>query len=141
MTFICLLIQNTIRGDKPTPETSYIYSKGAQILQIKREVDGVMDLNSYCDSLSVELTGWKEKVDNIVSKLDKMASGDKEKVVPHVNELHGLIEELNDRIERLKKECPTEWSPDKIELDSKLSRITNIWESVWQNVSGADVGG
>ena len=100
-----------------------------------------MDLNSYCDSLSVELTGWKEKVDNIVSKLDKMESGDKEKVVPHVNELHGLIEELNDRIERLKKECPTEWSPDRIELDSKLSRITNIWESVWQNVSGADVGG
>ncbi|MCJ7692260.1 MAG: hypothetical protein MUO22_02440, partial [Sedimentisphaerales bacterium] len=90
-----------------------------------------MDVTSYCDNLSKELTGRKEKVSKIVGKLDKMPSGDKEKVVPQVNELHGLIEELTDRTERLKRECPAEWGPDKIELDSKLTRISNVWESVW----------
>jgi predicted nuclease with TOPRIM domain len=100
-----------------------------------------MDVTSYCENVSKELTGWKAKVDKIVKKLDKMPSGDKEKVVPQVNELHALMDELDDRIARLKRECPAEWSPDKIELDSKISRIINIYEEVWPNVSGADVGG
>ena len=100
-----------------------------------------MDVTSYCENVSKELTGWKAKVDGIVKKIDKMPSGDKEKVVPLVNELHALIDEIDDRIARLKRECPAEWSPDKIELDSKISRIANIYEEVWPNVSDADVGG
>ena len=100
-----------------------------------------MDVTSYCENVSKELTGWKAKVDGIVKKLDKMPSGDKEKVVTQVNELHALMDEIDDRIARLKRECPAEWSPDKIELDSKISRINNIYEEVWPNVSGADVGG
>ena len=100
-----------------------------------------MDVTSYCENVSKELTGWKAKVGGIVKQLDKMPSGDKEKVVPQVNELHALMDEIDDRIERLKRECPAEWSPDKIELDSKISRINNIYEEVWPNVSGADVGG
>jgi hypothetical protein len=75
-----------------------------------------MDVKSYCDSLSIELTGWKAKVYDIVRKLDKMSSGDKEKVIPEVNELHMIIEELDDRIDLLEKECPTEWEPERIEL-------------------------
>jgi len=100
-----------------------------------------MDLDSYCVSLSKELTEWKAKIEVIVKELDNVPSGDKEKVVPEVNELHALIEGMEDRIERLKRDCPEEWSPDKIELDTKLTQITNIYEEVWENVSGADVGG
>jgi len=100
-----------------------------------------MDVKSYCENLSAELGGWKQKVGQITERLDRMPSGDKEKVVPQVNELHGLIEEMDDRIGRLKKECPTQWEPDKIELDTKLDRVKNHYEEVWQNVSGADVGG
>ena len=100
-----------------------------------------MDLNTYCGNLSKELTDWKTKIETIVKELDRIPSGDKEKVVPEVNELHALIEGIEDRIERLKKDCPEEWSPDKTELDSKLTQITNIYEEVWENVSGADVGG
>ena len=100
-----------------------------------------MDVQSYCDGLSVELTGWKGKVNEIVQRLDGMPSGDKTKVVPQVNELHALIEELDDRIERLKRECPTEWEPDRIELESKVQHIKTTWEDVWQNVSPGDIGG
>jgi len=83
-------------------------------------------------------TGWQAKIYDIVREVDKMSFGDKGKILGPVSELHALIEELNDRIDR---ECPTEWSPDKIELDNKIAEITNIWEDAWQNVSGADVGG
>jgi len=100
-----------------------------------------MDVKSYCDSLVIELTGWKAKVYDIVRKLDKISSGDKQKVVPQVVELHMIIEELDDRIERLKRECPTEWQPEKIELEGKVSALKTKWEKVWQNISPADFGG
>lgn len=100
-----------------------------------------MDVTSYCESVNKELTEWKSKVEDIVKKLDKIPSGDKEKVVPQLNELHALIDEIDDSITRLQRECPSEWSPDKIELDSKMARITNIYEEVWPDVSDADIGG
>jgi predicted nuclease with TOPRIM domain len=100
-----------------------------------------MDVKSYCDSLVVELTGWKAKVYDVVRKLDKMSSGDKEKVVSQVRELHVFIEELDDRIEKLKRECPIEWQPEKIELEGKFTGLKTKWESVWQNVSPGDIGG
>ena len=70
-----------------------------------------------------------------------LPSGDKEKVVSQVNDLHALIEELDDRIGRLKNQCPTDWSPDKIELESRLTKISNVCEECWANISGAEVGG
>jgi predicted nuclease with TOPRIM domain len=105
----------------------------------KKEID--MDVKSYCDSLNIELAGWKAKVYDVVRKLDKVSSGDKQKVVPMVNELHMVIEELTDRIDKLKKECPTHWAPERIELDGKFSQLKTKWEDVWQNVSPADFGG
>jgi len=100
-----------------------------------------MDVNSYCENLSKELGGWKKKVEDIVGRVDKLSSGEKGAVLNQVNDLHALVEELEDRIERLKNECPSEWSPEKIELDSKLTRITNICDDCWEKVSGADAGG
>jgi predicted nuclease with TOPRIM domain len=100
-----------------------------------------MDVKSYCDSLMVELTGWKAKVYDVVRKLDKISSGDKEKVAPQVRELHMVIEELDDRINRLKRECPLEWKPEKIELEGKFSGLKTKWENVWQNISPGDLGG
>jgi hypothetical protein len=78
-----------------------------------------MELKDYCSNMAVELTAWKAKMYDIARKLDKMPTGDKEKVVPEVYELHALIEELSDRIQRLQRECPTQWSPDEIEMNEK----------------------
>lgn len=93
-----------------------------------------MDVKSYCDNLAIELTGWKAKVYDIVRKLDKMPSGDKEKVVPEVNELHMIIEELDDRVDRLKAECPVQWEPDRLELERRTTQLKNIWWKVAQSV-------
>ena len=100
-----------------------------------------MDVKSYCDNLSMELTGWKAKIYDVVRQLDKVSSGDKQKVVPMVNELHMFIEEISDRIDRLKKECPNQWEPDKIELEGKFSQLERKWKDVSQDVSPGDIGG
>lgn len=98
-----------------------------------------MDVKDYCENLSVELTGWKAKMYDVVRKLDKVSTGDKEKVVPEINELHMVIDELTDRIEKLRKECPTNWNPD--ELNEKAEGLRIKLDDVWDTVSPSDIGG
>ena len=93
-----------------------------------------MKLKDYCSTLSAELTGWKAKVYDILRRLDKVSSGDKAKVFDQVKDIHILLEELDDRIERLTRECPTEWSPDKIEIEQKLIKLKNKWEHLWSEM-------
>lgn len=70
-----------------------------------------MDVKSYCDSLTIELTAWKAKIYDVIRRLEKVPSGHKEKVFPQINDIYVIVEELDDRIERLKKECPIQWEP------------------------------
>ena len=100
-----------------------------------------MDAKDYCSNLTIELTGWKAKVYDVVRKLDKLSTGDKEKVVPEVNELHIILEELGDRIEKLKKECPTSWTPDRTEIENKVGYLRTKLDKVWNTISPSDIGG
>lgn len=100
-----------------------------------------MDVNEYCGSLATELSGWKAKMYEVTSKFDKVSSGDKQKVIPMVNELHMILEELDDRVERLKRECPTQWEPDKIDIEGKFQPANTGWEEGWKSVSPGDIGG
>jgi predicted nuclease with TOPRIM domain len=100
-----------------------------------------MDVKDYCSSLAIELNGWKAKMYDVVRKLDKVSSGDKQKVVPMVNELHMILEELDDRVARLRKECPAQWEPDKIDIENKVQTMKIKWEDVWKSVSPGDIGG
>jgi hypothetical protein len=93
-----------------------------------------MELKDYCSNLSTELTGWKAKAYDIVRRLDKVSSGEKAKVVDQVRDLHILIEELEDRIEHLRRECPTEWGPDRMEIEQKLHDVKIYWEKAWSGM-------
>ena len=100
-----------------------------------------MEATDYCNNLTIELTAWKAKVYDVVRKLDKIATGDKEKVVSEVNELHIILEELGDRIEKLKKECPTSWAPDRTEIENKIGHLRTKLDKVWDTISPSDIGG
>ena len=76
-----------------------------------------MELQDYCSAMGAELTAWKAKMYDVVRKLDGLGTAEKEKVLPNVEDLHMLVEEMGDRIGRLARECPTEWSPLKKKID------------------------
>ena len=98
-------------------------------------------VNNYCDNLVTELSVWKAKIYDVVRRIDKLSSGDKEKVSPQVNDLHIFIEEFEDRIDRLRTECPTDWKPDQIDIEAKMTKLQTTWKDLWQNVSPGDIGG
>ena len=96
-----------------------------------------MDVESYCENVSLELTGWKGKIYDIMRKLGKISSGDKGKILGNINDLHVLVEEIEDRIERLRNQCPSDWSPDKIELETKLTKISDICQDCSDDISSS----
>jgi len=101
----------------------------------------VMELESYCQNVGAELMGWKAKLGGVVNEFDHISSGDKEKVIQQVRELHMILEELEDRIHRLKTECPTEFAAENIDVKGTFKPFTSKWENVWPGVSPGDIGG
>ena len=100
-----------------------------------------MEVQDYCRSLHIELTGWKAKVYDLMRRLDRADTGDKGKIVSQVNDLHIIVEELSDRLSTLERECPAEWQPRREEIQNKLQTLSYEWEGAWQAVAGGDVGG
>ncbi len=76
-----------------------------------------MELQDYCQNVEIELMGWKAKLYDVVRKIDKLGTAERGKMLPHVEDLHILLEDIGSRIQQLETECPTEWSPVKKELD------------------------
>ena len=93
-----------------------------------------MDVRDYCSGIQYELTGWKAKIYDVVRKLDKMPTGDKQKVIPQVNDLHIILEDLTERIEYLKRECPTDWASEKAEVEKKIDQLKSKWEKIWGDI-------
>ena len=77
-----------------------------------------MDVKDYCGAMSTELTAWKAKMYDVVRKLDKLGTAEREKVLPNVEDMHMLIEDMATRIDQLNRECPSKWSPEKKAIDN-----------------------
>jgi len=82
-----------------------------------------MHVKDYCEGSKSELMEWKAKVKDIFSKLNGIPIGDKEALSPVVNELQTIINEINDQIEFLNKECPADWDLQKKEIYGKFSSL------------------
>jgi hypothetical protein len=70
-----------------------------------------MDSREYCDNVTHELAGWKAKLDGIVKKVERMSTGEKEKVYYELNGLQIVVDELRNRIEGLSKACSLNMEP------------------------------
>ncbi|MDY6903517.1 MAG: hypothetical protein SWH61_02420 [Thermodesulfobacteriota bacterium] len=95
-----------------------------------------MDVRTYCNNMGIELTAWKAKIYDAIRKVDKLSTGDKEKVYPVVQDIHMIVEELGDRLIELDKECPSEWSPQKKEIDTKFEKLKQDLADVWGKIEG-----
>ena len=76
-----------------------------------------MDVNDYCKGMETEMTAWKAKLYDVMRKVDGLGSAEKEKILPNVEDLRMLLGEMEERVEKLKTECPSDWSPMKKEIE------------------------
>jgi len=54
---------------------------------------------------------------DLTRKVESLGSKEREKVLPNIQDLNMPVTEMSSRIEQLKNECPTEWSPQKKDID------------------------
>jgi len=90
-----------------------------------------MDAKVYCDSVGIEFAGWKAKLYDVIRKTDSLAAGDKEKVGSTLAELHEIVDDLNQRIEWLSRECPADWAGPKEGIEEKICQLNDKWKRVW----------
>jgi hypothetical protein len=96
-----------------------------------------MDTREYCDNVTHELAGWQEKLDGIVKKIERMSTGEKEKVYYELNGLNIVADELRTRIDGLSKACSLNWKPVK----GDDHEVTWPKDSARGFVSESDFGG
>ena len=76
-----------------------------------------MNVIDYCKGMEMELIAWKAKIYDLTRKIDILGSKERERVLPNIQDLNMLITEMSSRIEQLKNEFPTEWNPQKKDID------------------------
>ena len=66
-----------------------------------------MATREYCSTVSDELEYWSGRLHELSEKFDKVPSIDKYKVLPHIEELHILMTEVDDRLCGMLRACST----------------------------------
>ena len=96
-----------------------------------------MEVKDFCKGMETEMMAWKAKLYDVMRKVDKLGSADKEKALPNIEDLHMLLEEMTDRVENLKTECPSDWSPDKKEIDEGGVDMLSKYEETMEYIGKA----
>ena len=100
-----------------------------------------MDVKDYCKNVDMELIAWKAKLYNVIRQMDKLPTGDKQRMYEKVNGLHILMTELDDRLEELRTQCPTEWNPVREEIRGKIADLGDKYEETETALFDYDIGG
>ena len=93
-----------------------------------------MNVVDYCKGMEMELTAWKAKMYDLTRKVESLGSKDREKVLPNIQDLNMLITDMSTRIDQLKNECPTEWTPQKKNIDSGTIDMRGKYEETMEHI-------
>ncbi len=93
-----------------------------------------MDVQDYCKSMETEMTAWKAKLYHVMRKVDNLGTAEKEKVLPNIEDLHIFLEEMSDRVEKLKTECPSDWSPVKKDIEDGNVNMRGKYEETMEYI-------
>ena len=96
-----------------------------------------MEVKDFCKGMETEMMAWKAKLYDVMRKVDKLGSAEKEKALPNIEDLHMLLEEMTDRVETLKTECPSDWSPDKKGIEEGGVDMRSKYEETMEYIGKA----
>jgi len=105
-----------------------------------------MNARNCCKTMEMELTAWKAIIYDIARKMDQLPGGEKEKILPNIEDLHILIEEMDARIEQIRENCTPETGIDDIktereEFDNHMVSLRVKAEDAMKILSAGDFGG
>lgn len=87
--------------------------------------------------MATELTAWKAKLFDVIARTDKMGTAEKDKVFEYFGEMKIIIQDLEDNIESLRTECPSDWSPQKKEIEDAHVDVRSKYEETLEYIGKA----
>ena len=100
-----------------------------------------MEVNDYCKAMLAEVTSWKAKLEAMKKAADDYDSKAKERILPLIGQLEQEVTTAQMRVDQLKTECPSDWSPMKNELDDLFGTVGSSVDRAWKELPYGDVGG
>lgn len=74
-----------------------------------------MNTLELCSNREHELTGWRDRLAHLTVKIDELPSIEKYKLTTHIEGLHILLAEMDDRIKELRDTCPVTGPNETVE--------------------------
>jgi hypothetical protein len=139
----CVVIkEQKPEGDRlvKKPIASNLFNTGS------RRKEEIMKARNCCKTMEAELTAWKANVYDIVRKMEELPGGEKEKILPNIEDLHILISEMDQRIDQIRDNCTPETGIDDIRtdrelFDKSLSKLRVTAEEAMRGLGGGNFGG
>lgn len=100
-----------------------------------------MEVKDYCKAMLAEVSAWKEKLEAMKKTADSYGSAKKERVLPLIGQLNQEVTAAQARVDQLNKECPSDWSPLKNELDDLFGTVGSSVDRAWSDIGAGTLGG
>ncbi len=105
-----------------------------------------MKAKNCCKTMEAELTAWKANVYDIVRSIENLPGGEKERILPNIEDLHMLIAEMDDRIDQVRENCTPETGIDDIRTereahDVDISKLRVSAEEAMSVLGAGNFGG
>lgn len=86
-----------------------------------------MEMNSFCSSLKDEMTGWKAKTHDLITKSEGMSPGHNKKMAASIDDMKKMIDRIEQTLQRLERECPVNWHSEKDEIEQTMCELRERW--------------
>ena len=96
-----------------------------------------MDVKDFCSGMEMEMTAWKAKMYDAMRKIDKLVSAEKEKILMNVQDLNMILDDMAQRVEQLRTECPSDWSPVKKDIEKGTVDMRGKFEQTMEAIGQA----
>lgn len=105
-----------------------------------------MKARNCCKTMQAELTAWKANVYDIARRMEELPGGERERILPNIEDLHMLIAEMDDRIEQIRDNCTPETGIDDIrtdreEFDKHLTTLRVKADEAMKGLGAGNFGG
>ncbi len=82
-----------------------------------------MQAISFCKTMEMELTAWKAMIYDIVRKMEKLPTEEKGNILPNIQHMHMLVEEMDNRIEEIRQKCAPETGIGDLRIDREKFNV------------------
>ena len=105
-----------------------------------------MKARNCCKTMEMELTAWKAIIYDIARKIEKLPGGAKDKILPNIEDIHMMIEDMDVRIDDIRDKCTPETGIDDIqserkEFDESMAQARVKVEDAMQYLGAGNFGG